>query len=283
MIKIERSNLDDIAEEYLKKLQQTNRRKEGKKVRTHYIDNMKRFVLSKPDKFSEIESEFSNKFSERDAESFDDFKTYMENQYKTMRSEHGYWLLKELDIKVCPYCNRQYTFTIEDEKISPELDHFLPKSQYPYLALSFYNLMPACAVCNHTKSEQTIDKHPYFDGFNDDYRFKIKTKKGREDSLDWALEKDIEVDFTDTNENIKVFALKDLYNEHIDYVEEIIDKAQAYHYGYYNSLIDSYKGLGKQPEEIDRFVWGNYLENAKHEKRPLSKLTKDVLEQLKIK
>lgn len=283
MIKIERGDLTNIADGYLKKLQEKRYNKSGKKVRTHYIDNMKRFVLAKPNEFESIITEFTNKFREQGAEEFESYKTYMENQYKEMRGEHGYWLLEKLNIKVCPYCNRQYTFTIENKKISPEFDHFYPKSRYPYLALSFYNLMPACSLCNHTKSEEHIDIHPYFDGFDDDFKFRIRTKGGKEDSLNWALEKDIEVNFTDTNRNIDVFALKELYNEHIDFVEEIIDKAQAYNHNYYNSLIDSFRGLGKKEAEIDRFIWGSYLENAEHENRPLSKLTKDILEQLKIK
>lgn len=287
MIKIERQNLDDIAIEYLTKLESMGRYKAGYQVRTHYIDNIKRLVLAKPNEFKDIKGEFDKKFKQPGAEGFGDFKDYMENQYKTMRDKYGYWLLKTLNIKVCPYCNRQYTFTIEKEKkkvkVSPELDHFYSKSTYPFLALSFYNLVPSCSVCNHTKGVEGINIHPYFQGFYDHCKFKIKTKDNEEFSLDWALKNKLEIDFTDTNSNIDVFALKELYNEHIDYVQEIISKAQAYNHSYYSSLIDSYRGLGKQEEEIDRFIWGNYLEIAEHEKRPLSKLTKDILQQLDIK
>jgi len=283
MIKIERNNLDVIASNYLKRLQGKRYYKSGKLVRGHFIDNMERIVLATPKDFTTIVTEFTNKFKVQGAESSDDFKTYMENQYNMMRGEHGYWLLNELNVKVCPYCNRQYTFTIKDKKVSPELDHFYPKSKYPFLALSFYNLIPACSVCNHTKLEEEIDQNPYLVGFNDNSKFRMRTKDGNDNSLDWALEKEIEIYFTNTNRNIDVFSLKEIYNEHIDFVKEIIDKAQAYNHSYYNSLIDSYKGLGKQEEDIDRFVWGNYLEKAEHEKRPLSKLTKDILQQLNLK
>lgn len=283
MIKIERDNLDDIANKYLLKLQKKKRYKAGKYVRSHYIDNIRRLVLAKPNEFVNIQNEFNNKFNQSEAEDFANFKEYMENQYEIMRNEHGIWLLKTLNIKVCPYCNRQYTFTIEKEKVSPELDHYYPKSTHPYLALSFYNLVPSCSVCNHTKSNQIINVHPYFQGFDNKFKFKLKTKGGEDLSLDWALRNKLEIDFTNSNNNIRVFALKALYNEHIDYVNEIINKAQAYNLDYYNSLIDSFKGLGKQDAEIERFIWGTYLENAEHEKRPLSKLTKDILEQLKIK
>lgn len=290
MIKIERNDLDCIAREYWDKLQEKGYNKCNKPVRTYYINNMKRIVFAKATEFKGIIEQFKKEFRKVGAESFDDFKTYMENQYKTMRNDHGYWLLKRLDIQVCPYCNRQYTFTVKKDKnvgvpnITPELDHFYPKSKHPYLALSFYNLIPSCPVCNHTKLDEIIDIHPYTDNFNNlKCHFMITTKDNKTDSLDWALEKDIKITFTDNNVNIEVLALKELYNEHIDYVEEIINKAQAYNSQYYISLIDAFKGLGKQPAEIDRFVWGKYLEEAEHEKRPLSKLTKDILAQLKIK
>ncbi|TCL67476.1 hypothetical protein EV196_10232 [Mariniflexile fucanivorans] len=32
--------------------------------------------------------------------------------------------------------------------IKPELDHYYPKSLYPYFGVSFYNLIPSCQSCN---------------------------------------------------------------------------------------------------------------------------------------
>lgn len=32
------------------------------------------------------------------------------------KQTHGYWLAKQLNIKVCPYCNRQYVFTVKKKK-----------------------------------------------------------------------------------------------------------------------------------------------------------------------
>lgn len=283
MIKIERSNLDNIANNYLTKLQNEKRynKKKNNIIHNYWIKNRVRIIKS--DNLNAI----INEFKALNQDGFNTFKDYMIGQYEELfyNRKIGKWLAKELDVRTCPYCNRQYTFTVEvgTKNIRPEFDHFYSKSNYPYLALSFYNLIPACPTCNHIKSDDPIDKNPYFDGFNDNCKFKIKTKNGEEFSLDWALRNKLEIEFTGSNRNINTFVLKELYNEHIDYVKEIIDKAQAYNHSYYNSLIDSYNGLGKQESEIDRFVWGNYLEKAEHEKRPLSKLTNDILEQLKIK
>ena len=65
-------------------------------------------------------------------------------------------------------------------------------------------------------------------------------------------------------------------------MKEILDKIQAYNKDYYNSLVDSFQGMGKTQEEIDRLVWGNYIEEAKQEKRPLSKMTRDLLRQFGV-
>lgn len=53
------------------------------------------------------------------------------------------------------------------------LDHHLPKSKFPFLAVVPANLVPACSDCNHTKTDvaptvyadQTL--HPYFDDIDD--------------------------------------------------------------------------------------------------------------------
>lgn len=102
--------------------------------------------------------------------------------------KNGYWsayeLLKELNIRVCPYCNRQYITLYEsyNGKTRADLDHFLPKSKYPYLALSFYNLVPSCKICN---SSLKLDKefsyythlNPYENGFENELLFTMNFKK----------------------------------------------------------------------------------------------------------
>lgn len=61
---------------------------------------------------------------------------------------------------ICPLCG---------QRIVASVDHYLPKSHYPQLALTPANLVPACSDCNKNKlarvpehaEEQTL--HPYFD------------------------------------------------------------------------------------------------------------------------
>lgn len=55
----------------------------------------------------------------------------------------------------CPLCGHREVMT---------LDHYLPKSYYPALAVNPINLIPACSDCNRTKSALTIPTlHPYYD------------------------------------------------------------------------------------------------------------------------
>lgn len=85
----------------------------------------------------------------------------------------SYWLQRQLQIPVCPFCNRIYTTTLFRESVRPAFDHFYPRSEYPYLAVSLFNLIPICDICNNAKSDhaeiyrekQII--YPYDESFDD--------------------------------------------------------------------------------------------------------------------
>ena len=199
--------------------------------------------------------------------------------------KHSYWLMKKLDIRVCPYCNRSYTFTINEKSrsIRPEFDHFHPQTTYPYLALSFYNLIPSCPICNRMKKTNEIDIHPYIEGFNDKCKFKIDDIEKcllNDDYSNWEISFDKTLDKFD--KNIDVFALKELYNKHKDFVSEIVFKARAYNDEVYKSLIETFSNQGLSEKEMHLLIFGTYLEENKIGLRPLSKLSKDIIDQIGI-
>jgi hypothetical protein len=285
MIKIVRNNIEKIASEYFKRIQNIERRKMTS-MHEVFIENLQEIVLCKSNNFKQIITKYRDSFSENKSE-YSQFYKYMKNQYKSFFDKNGSWLAKQLKVDTCPYCNRQYTFTVDsNKKTKPQFDHFYPKSKYPYLALSFYNLIPCCPVCNHIKGEEEIDIHPYKDEFGEQSKFSF-------DVGEYILKGKIKIQFVDEkrkkiekenyNKNITEFALAKLYSNHDDYVEEIVDKAYAYNNEYYSGLNEIFSGIGKSPSVINRLIFGNYLETAEHEKRPLSKLTKDILEQLGVK
>lgn len=68
---------------------------------------------------------------------------------------------KASSVNVCPYCNHTDIGTIKEPDgtttVKGDLDHFYCKSCYPYLAMSLYNLIPSCKVCNGTKRKGEKD------------------------------------------------------------------------------------------------------------------------------
>jgi hypothetical protein len=84
-------------------------------------------------------------------------------------------------------------------------------------------------------------------------------------------------------EDVERLGLDKLYGMHQDYVMEIIDKVNAYNSAVNQGLVDSFQGVFHNQGEVFNFVWGKHLELAEQEKRPLSKFTRDLLEQMKVR
>ena len=214
-------------------------------------------------------------------------KIFNYRDFTTKNEEYDAYLLAEkLDIPTCPYCNRTYTKTVIIQKkekiIRPEFDHWFPKSEYPLLALSFYNLIPSCHICNSNvkgKTEFKLDTHfhPYNSASNvkatfsynykscDGYRIKINTKD----------------DFS--RDSVEAFQLENIYQAHEDEVKDLIKIRQAYSDKYIEILNNSLKGrIHLSKEEIYRLAFGVHYEEDKFDRRPLSKLKKDILTELGI-
>ncbi len=84
----------------------------------------------------------------------------------------AYQLADIIDRRTCTYCNRIYTTTkksVDGGKLMrPQFDHWFPQEKYPLLALSFYNLIPSCSICNSSSKGRTVFNlddyvHPYVD------------------------------------------------------------------------------------------------------------------------
>ena len=222
------------------------------------------------------------------------YDTYL-SKTETTKEYDAYKLVKNLGIKTCPYCNRSYISFVKnnEKKTRPQLDHFYPKAIYPFLACSFYNLIPSCSACNHMKSDDDsyADEkdgklvHPYnvkdsdftfsytFDNLDilksiDEKNIKFEDEEKIKITLDRKYEK-----------NNSYFQLETIYQNHKDIVIELILKEINYPKSYIKELIDNHFGT---EEEIYRFIFSNYLKIDDLHKRPLSKLTRDIVEELGI-
>ena len=188
---------------------------------------------------------------------------------------NGYWLMKMFGVKICPYCNSNYIFTITGKniRVRPEFDHFFPEALHPSLILSFYNLVPSCRQCNFLKRVQVLDVNPwerYAKG--EEPTFRVDTSR-----VDFPARPTIVIE--GENENTKKLGIRELYNEHTDYVKDILDKIQAYNPATYFAIARDFQGIAHTEADLARMIWGNYTNPSEMDKRPLAKLTSDILDQ----
>ena len=123
--------------------------------------------------------------------------------------------------------------------------------------------------------------HPYKDSFNDYAKFKLKILDSKffydKNGFDLKLET-VDKKAQKIKEDL---ALKTLYQEHKDIVLELIQKVQTYNESYVDELYKKYEGsLFKNREDVLRHITGGYIEDKDINKRPLSKLIKDISEEL---
>lgn len=242
-----------------------------------FCDELADIVLAEEEKLKSLHEEYKDVFFDNATEQTDRvhkvLKDIFVDLYKDFTDEYAYYFFKKLNIRTCPYCNRNYTFTVQEgnKKSRPEYDHFYDKSKNPLLAVSFYNLVPSCHECNHTKLEDELYINPYFHGYEG--IFKVE-----EDGTFVGYNTSSE----DEKHDLQKLALNGLYQEHDDYVQELFAKAQAYNQHAREALVNSFQGAGESPSDVFEFVWGKSLETARQINRPLSKLTRDVLQQVGV-
>lgn len=210
--------------------------------------------------------------------------------YKNLSKEFRHKLLTAMHIEVCPYCNRQYITNykmVGESRSTADIDHFYSQSRYPFLALSLYNFIPSCQICN-SRFKLSVDfgkdEHinPHKRGFDKDGVFRLK---GVESLLGGPIEFEIvNVDNREEIENsLKTFRLNEVYQTHQDYVGELVKKAQIYNDGQLTEYLENFCELFESKNEMHRIIFGNYVAEEELGKRPLAKLTKDLLDDLGIK
>ncbi|GMQ59809.1 hypothetical protein AN1V17_42090 [Vallitalea sediminicola] len=176
-----------------------------KNIKCYKNENKNKLSKDKLDKINELEHEIINiNCNQSITKIREDALNNIKNLFE-IEQWGAYSLLKELDIKVCPYCNRQYISIDESKKndiykgkTRPELDHFLCQDKFPFLSMSLYNLIPSCHVCNSnlksnlklvkTKAEDHIEAlNPYQDGFNKNYIFSINCNIDSQNNYDFLF------------------------------------------------------------------------------------------------
>jgi len=201
----------------------------------------------------------------------------------------------------CYYCNKDFILNFNKPKKTStfQLDHFYDKGKYPYLALSFYNLIPSCSTCNSSKVKGGKDcvkydkevgkfKHetckiPNHENFDFDQKVKFKlfltdsckdlniTKK---DNIDIKLKERYSNEY---EKYIEVFKLNERYQAHKDIVLEMIKNAELYPESRLKELQDL---TGIPYQEIKKDIFKLIGDEVDLSKEPFSKLKRDMAEEL---
>ena len=230
----------------------------------------------------------------------------------TQDQQFAYSLIRKLHVEVCPYCNRIYTKTLpsqeetSEEKIfrttRAEIDHYYPRSQFPYFGLSLFNMIPSCHICNSNKRVEKEVVYPYDEDFGNKVKFVPEIKEGgnalgffRGESdkfrveLQLLNEKELEYDYKQrVIKSKKHFRLEELYNEHKSEIQDILRNAYYFNEEYINTavipLIIKIRSKLKKTEldkvglqeEARNMLFFNRLRQSEWEMRPLAKLTADI-------
>lgn len=206
-----------------------------------------------------------------------------------------YTLADHLKVNTCVYCNGNYTFTVSStfKKITrPQFDHFFSQEEYPLLRLSFYNLIPCCSSCNgptlkgRTKLNLIEYLHPYLEGYGTDANFTYiphdyEAAVGKNNNLTIKI---LEKNLASRNKIARqkaLFKIEEIYNSHLDHVQEIIFKTHSTKGNYINILRHFFGGKISE-KDIYRLALGNYCEEDELDKRVLAKLTRDIALESKL-
>lgn len=187
----------------------------------------------------------------------------------------------KLDWPTCIYCNRSYLTVLRDKngEINEKgfnLDHFYDKATYPYLALSFYNLVPSCQNCNSIFKNKKNELETTLSPYNEDFDF-------HESAVFSFVTRD-EVSLILKNPKyrpyVSVFKLARVYRQHGSLIEELIQKRNAYPPTKIEEMSNLLPGL--DTVELERIIFDPHQFTGCEDERPLAKLYHDILKELNI-
>lgn len=181
-------------------------------------------------------------------------------------------IVKEADITVCPYCNRDYINCRNGNVAGAQLDHFFSRTKYPIFAVSLYNLVPACANCNRIKKDSTEEFASPFDkdiDWDNDIYFEFHPKG----SDDFAIE--IKAETETIQNNITKMRIEEAYQIHSLELKELQEKKLAYSESQEKEFKKIFNRKGISNNKIKRIVFGPKITSEDMRKKPLGKMISD--------
>lgn len=207
-------------------------------------------------------------------------------------------LLKMLNIKVCPYCNRQYITSYQREGgaiwSTADIDHYYPKSCFPLLSMNLYNMIPSCNICNsklkgnRVKGKKDVHLYPYCDE-SDNMKFNCDEYMLQCYSIGKAKAEDLEIDIVNqgkdedlekkVEQSKEIFRLGEVYKVHSNEMVALIDKVKCYDAWFYNKVMNKdYPNVLNGYGELAHMMF-DFLSKEEGDE-PLIKMKKDIYKQL---
>lgn len=250
--------------------------------------NLKHLITAKPDELLKIISYLNKNYSKfLDSKSESNrilYNIFVSSCYDKNKKFSKHDFISIINLDTCPYCNRNYIYYLaQKDEIKPQIDHFFPKSKYPFFGMSFYNLIPSCQTCNglEVKGEKDPVKLKITNPYqikDSDFTFSYEVLTSR--IISSLLDKNsVMLELTSSlTGNLEVFKLRELYELHSDHVVELVFKSKIKYSDTYRKYLKKYseKGLSFSDNEIDRMILGNYTDVDEIHKRPFSKLYQDI-------
>ena len=268
---------------------------------------IQRVLIDNPSHLEKLTATKVTKLGYNDGDVIDDFNAILYEIFVTRSFDGGERcvnaqpldkdeFVKNLGIRICPYCGRSYIYRVEKKgkdgnvAVKPQLDHFLPKRYYPFLAMNFFNLIPCCTQCNlapckvdndpleSSKHKVAYLMHPYaFDETMIRFIYQINAPDTyRPESYDIMLgykDRDLKHGYNE------FLAIDKLYAGHNVEVCNMFLRARALRTAY-NGF---YKGIGIQGAPIGLFargVLGFNLSVFEESRQLMYKLQKDTFLQM---
>ncbi len=177
-----------------------------------------------------------------------------------------------------------------------DLDHELDKGTCPILALSLYNFVPSCSVCNEklkhsatigdkTNKNELIKLSPTSDGYNFDGNVKFSVLPRRASTFGFVKNKkkytiDVTCHDADFKKSVDLFRLKQRYNYHKVFALRLLDLKERYSAGSIKMISNLMQGSSPRPEryteqQIYEDIFGEEYSKVGH--RCFDKLRRDIL------
>ena len=200
----------------------------------------------------------------------------------------AYDLCLAANYRICPYCQQAYAMTVvrEDKErcFRPTLDHYYPKSRFPFLSLSIYNLIPSCYTCNSSLKGakdfyQRKHLHPYASsggiGFALDMRGYNEGKAvGRRR---WRA--DVVSDGAAAYRNsLKTFAIAERYSVLEGEIARFAENAYRYYLDSHKRYIEVLDGTGL---DLDEVISLNFDESD-YRNEMLGRIKRDIIVAIRV-